>query len=358
MMNVPVSTTKTFDIYADVQSGSATYTVTPTVTVSYTGLSSRQSATSAATAGVVTTSNTATIAAAGTTFVPASSPVAQFIIGGVNGLNIATFNVKNSGSIGGAVIKDMVFTVATNTVSSVTVNGKTATVVGTTATIYGADITVPADASGVNIPVSVNLVCVNAAEGCAGSSNSTTTLDLTSLTYNNGEVVSSVTVSPSAVTPDHKLVASRPTLTMAQSSTGGFGNGTVKIGEFTVSADAAGDIEVKQVPVSVTTTATITASSIELRDSSGSTVITGSNALSASGNFVLSTARKIAKGTSETYTVYASFTGVTGAAGTQSVTFGLGAKTSLLWNDVIGGAANITGGNLNTYPNTTQSKTN
>lgn len=355
-VNVPVSTTKTFDIYADIQSGSSGATTTPTVTVYYTGLASRQSASSAATAGVMTTANTATIAGSGITFVPASSPVAQFVLGGTTGLQIATFNIKNAGTIGGAVIKDMVFTVPTNTISSVTVNGKTASVVGTTATIYDAGVTVPADASGINVPVSVALVCANAADGCAGQSSSTVSLQLTSLTYNNGETVVSTTTSPVAVTPNHVLVASRPTLTMAQAATTGFGNGIVKIGEFTVSADAAGDIEVKQIPVTITTTAS--GSAFELRDSTGGTVITGSNTLSGSGNFTISTARKIAKGTSETYTVYGTFSAVSGAAGTQSVTFGLGAKASFLWNDVIGGTSNITGGNLNTYPNTTQSKTN
>jgi hypothetical protein len=73
---------------------------------------------------------------------------------------------------------------------------------------------------------------------------------------------------------------------------------------------------------------------------------------------VFTTPRKIAKGTSETYTVYGTFSAVSGAAGTQSVTFGLGAKGNFQWNDVVGGVTGITGTNLNTYPNTTQSKTN
>lgn len=358
-VNVPKSTTKSFDVYADINSGSAGSTTTPSVTAYYTGLASRQSNNSGAIAGVQTTANVATIVTTGITFVPGQSPVAQYIIGGVSGLQIATFNVKNSNNVGGAVIKDMVFTVPANTISSIVVNGKSASVVGTTATIFDAGITVPSDASGVDVPVSVTLVCVNASAGCAGVSASSVSLTLASLTYNDGEVVSGSIVSGSS-TPTHGLVASRPTLTMTQSAATGFGNGIVKIGEFTVSADAAGDVSVKQIPVTVSVAGSgvIASSSIELRDASGSTIITGSNALSASGNFVLSTSRKISKGSSETYTVYATFTGVSGAAGTQSVTFGLGAKASFLWDDVVGGVNGINGSLLNTYPNTTQSKTN
>lgn len=360
-VNVPVSTTKTFDVYADIQSGAATGTTTPTVTVSYTGLESRQSTNSSPIAGVKTTANVATIAANGITFVPGSSPVAQLIIGGVSSLQIANFNVRNASTTGGAIIKDITFEVPTNTVSSVTVNGKTASVVGNLATIYGVDLTVPADASGINIPVSVALVCVNASAGCAGVSSSTVTLKLKELTYNDGETVQGPITSGSS-TPVHALVASKPTVTMASVSTTGFGPGTVKIGEFTISADAAGDIALKQFPITVATSGatSITVSAIELRDSTGASVITDSSTITSSGanSFVLSTPRKITKGTSETYTVYGTFAGVSGAAGTQSVTFGLGSKALFLWDDVVGGASNITGSLLNTYPNTTQSKTN
>jgi hypothetical protein len=238
-------------VYADIQSGSSGYNVTPSITVYYTGLASRQTGNLTAGSNVTITSNTATIAASGITFVPASSPVAQFVLGGTTGLNIATFNVKNTAGIGGATLKDLTFTVPTNTVGSLTVNGKTATVVGTTATVYDSGIVVPSDASGVNIPVTASLVCVGSSNGCAGNSNTTVTVQLTSITYNNGETVVSTTTSPVAVTPNHVLVASRPTLTMAQSATTGFGNGIVKIGEFTVSADAAGDIELAQIPISI-----------------------------------------------------------------------------------------------------------
>ena len=357
-INVPVSTTKTLDVYADINGGSAGLTVQPTMKVYYTGLQSRQSNFTAVVSGVVTTANVGTIVPGGVTFVPASSPVAQFVIGG-SSLMIAKFNVKSNNGIDGAKLRDLVFTVATNTISSITVNGKTASVVGTTATISGADFPVPADASGLDLLATASLVCATSTGGCSGVSSTSVTLAFTSFTYHDGETVQP-SATTSAITPSHVLVASKPTITLAQSSGAGLINGKILIGTFTIAADAAGDIEVKQIPVTVSSSTGITlaTTTLELRDSAGSTIITGSNALGASGIFVLSTARRISKGTSETYTVYGTFSGVSGAAGTASVTFGLGGQTSFFWNDVAGGVNSITGQAMNTYPTNTQNKTN
>ncbi len=357
-INVPMSTTKTFDIYADIGAGAAGGTTTPTMKVYYTGSASRVSGSTAVTTGVVTTANVGTLIASGVTFVPASSPVAQFVLGN-SSLMIAKFNVKSANGVEGATLKDLVFTVPANTVSSLTVNGKTASVVGTTATLNDVGFAIPADASGLDLLTTATLVCANSTGGCAGVSSSTVTVALTSVSYHDGETAQAATTT-TATTPTHVLVASKPTITMAQTTTSGLGNGSVKIGEFTIAADAAGDIEVKQIPVTVSSSTgiAITASTLELRDSSGATVITGSNALSGSGNFTLSTARRISKGTSETYTVYATLTGVAGNAGTASVTFGLGNKNLFQWNDVAGGVSAITGQSMLAYPTNTQTKTN
>jgi hypothetical protein len=317
--------------------------------------------------GSTITANVATIIDAGVTFVPSSSMVAQFLVGGQSTVQIGTFNIKANTLIGGAVVKDVTVTVPDNTIGSVTMNGVTAQVSSTTATLYNVNVTVPADASGVNVPMTVSLVCVSAAGGgCAGVSNSSTTAAITTLTYFDGSATQSISVT-GATTPTHKLVASKPTVSMTSSSGTGFLSGNIKIGEFTVAADAAGDIKLEAIPVTVTISgaATITGGTIELRDSTGNTVIVGtggvngSAGLSASGTFSFNTAfRTIAKGTSETFTVWATFAGVAGGSNTMSETFGLGAKASFLWTDTIGGVANITGAQLNTYPSATQTKSN
>jgi hypothetical protein len=370
-VNIPVaiSTTKTFDVYADIGSGAATLTVIPAMTVTYRGATSNVTTTSSAVTGSTVTANVSTIVAGGVTFVPSSSAVAQFLVGGQMAFPIGTFNVKVNNNVGGAILKDVTVVVPPTTIGSVTINGVTGQIVGGTTTLYNVGVTIPADASGINIPVTVTLNCVNASGGCAGTSNSDVWVAINNVTYNDGSVVQTLPIVGNATTTTSKLVASKPTITMTSSTGSGLVNGNQQIGTFTVSADAAGDIKLQAIPItiSISGAATVVAGSVELKDASGNTVIVGSStagvngsaALSGSGTFSFNTsARTIAKGTSETYTVWANFTGVAGAANTMSETLGLGAKASFLWTDVIGNTAGITGAYLNTYPSTTQTKSN
>lgn len=354
------STTKTFDVYADIGSSATGYTAIPTMQITYRGSTSNVTTTSSVVTGSTLNAAVAVISAGGVTFIPSSSAVSQFLVGGQTAFPIGTFNFVTSNGVGGATLKDITVTVPANTIGSVTMNGVTASVVGTTATLYNVGVVVPADASGINVPMTVSLVCVNSSGGCAGVSNSSVIATITTVTYNNGSAV--VSVSPtSSVTATHKLVASKPTITMAGGSATGLSIGSQEIGRFTISADAAGDIKLEQIPVvtGVNGTVTIPGSTVELRDASGN-ALTAGPALVASGtqNFVFSSPRTITKGTSETFTVYATTGGSTGAAGTSNVTFTLGAKASFLWTDVMGGVASITGTQLNTYPTTTATKGN
>ena len=366
---VAMSTTKTFDVYADIGSGATGLDVIPKMTITYRGATSNVTTTSAEKTGSTLLAAVATIAGGDVTFVPSSSAVAQFLIGGQSSFAIGTFNIKANNAVGGAIVKDVTVTVPANTVGSVTMNGVTAQVVDTTAVLYNVGVVVPADAAGINVPMTVSLVCVGASNGCAGVSNTTATAQITTLTYNNGSSI--VSISPTAITATSKLVASKPTIAMTTTSGSGLLNGNIKVGEFTVSADAAGDIKIQGIPVSINSTAgaLMTAGTVELRDSTGNTVIVGTGGVNGAvalgagtnstvGTFAFSSPRTITKGTSETFTVYSSFTGVAGAANSMSVTFGLGDKNSLTWTDVIGGVAGITGAQLNTYPAGTQTKNN
>jgi hypothetical protein len=370
-VTVPVgmSTTKTYDVYADIGSGAVNENVVPSMQITYRGTTSNVTTTSDVVPGSIIKAAVATIDVGDVTFVPSSSAVAQFLIGGQSVFPIGTFNFKNTGGVGGAIVKDVTVTVPSNTIGSVTLNGVTAQVVGQTAVLYNVGVVVPADASGINVPMTVSLVCVNNAGGCAGLSNSDVKAVVTTVTYNNGSSV--VPVSPTALTATtatSKLVASKPTIAMTTSSGSGLLNGNIQIGTFTVTADAAGDIKLEALPITIasSTGIAITAGTVQLRDVTGNTVIVGTAGVNGTGNldgsgtFTFDSPRTIAKGTSETYTVYATFSGVTGAANTMSETFGLGAKSSFLWDDVIGGAAGlgITGAQLNTYPSGTQTKNN
>lgn len=357
-VSVPMSTTKTFDVYADFGSASAGQTVTPSVGLTIRGNTSNLTTTVAATTGVQTTSNVAVIGVGDITFKASSFPAATFLIGGGSNVAVGSFNVKSSG-ISGGVIKDVTFTVPSNTVSSITANGKTAAVVGTTATIYDLGLAVPSDASGVDVPVTVNLVCVNTTASCAGVANSNVTVTWGATTYNNGSTVVGPFTPTLAVTLTNKLVSTKPVVTMSAMSSTGLVNGINKIGTFTVAADASGDVKLEQIPVNTTRAGCTSMATVELRDADGNNIISGTSAVAEGAqNIAISPARTITKGTSETYSVYATLGGCSGNAGTQSASFTLGAKASFLWTDVLGNITGITGANFTSYPNVSQTKTN
>lgn len=358
---VAMSTTKTYDVYADIGSGATGMTVIPKMTITYRGSTSNVTTTSSEITGSTLNAAVSTIAVGDVTFVPSSSAVAQFLIGGQSSYAIGTFNFKNTGGVGGAIVKDVTVTVPNNTVGSVTMNGVRSEVVGTTATLTNVGVVVPADAAGINVPMTISLVCVGASNGCSGVSSSTVTASITNVTYNNGSSVVAV-VPTSAITPSSVLVASKPTIAMAGGDVKGLSVGGQEIARFTVSADNAGDIKLQNIPIEtgVNGTITIPGSTVELRDAAGN-VLSDAPAMVASGtqNFVFPGAgRTISKGTSEVFTVYATTGGTTGAVGTSNVTFKFGAKGSFTWTDVIGGVSSITGTNLNTYPTTTATKSN
>lgn len=296
---------------------------------------------------------------AGVTFVPSLSPAPMFFLGGATGVTIGTFNIKSSKSVTNALIKDVVVTVPNSpvgsTISSVTINGITAQVVGMTAVLYGVNVSVPADSLGVNIPVTVSFVCVNASAGCSGVSNSNVTAQITTLVYNDGSALQKI--SPTASTPTHKLVASIPRVMMMATAGMGLMNGNIKVGEFIIEAHETGDIKLEAIPVRIESIGP-SISNVTLRDASG-TQITGTTTLNGSGTFVFSSPRTIVKGTSQTFSVYATFSGVTGASGTMREAFSLGPKDSFIWTDVVGARAGINGMHLLTYPTDfTQTKLN
>ncbi len=293
------------------------------------------------------------IIASDVTFLPNSSPIAQYLVGRSTA-QLAKFNVKASGGAQ-AMLTDITFTVPENTISSISVNGRVASVVGTTATIYNSGIVVPAGPSGVDIPVFVTLLCADTTGGCSGVSSSIVNLTLSKLSYFDGQTTQPALVT-SAKTPNHVLVVSKPTVSAPQSTSRTVSDGVSKIGEFTVVAGSEGNIELKQVPVVVSTTGgvAIVPGSTELRDRDGNAVLSGTNKLNGSGNFTFSIPRLISRGIMETYSVYTSLSGTAGPAGTQSVTFQLGDKGSFIWNDTAGGAYNLTGTLLPNYPSTSQ----
>ena len=94
-------------------------------------------------------------------------------------------------------------------------NGKEGLVSGTTATIYNVGAVVPADNSGINLPVTVALVCAGTANGCPANSPVTTNIQIPTLLLTfDGATTQTVTGIGTATSSNFYIVASKPTLTV------------------------------------------------------------------------------------------------------------------------------------------------
>ena len=355
-LTVSPSTTKVFDIYGDFGSGSAGQTVTPSLSITYRGNTSNLSQTTSVVAGSTTTSGAAVIVAGGVTFNTGLSPVAQVVTAGQTAFNIGTFNFKVNNSIGGAIIKDVTFTVPANTITTITMNGKTASVVGTTATIYNVGATVPADASGVNLPVTVGLVCVGTANGCSANSLVTVNAQVVNVTYNDGNTTQAVVTTP--VTNSHFISGSKPVYTVNSTQQTGFVLGAEnKIGEVTISADAAGQIKVNNIAFNLATSGITAPVFSAARIADGNTTISGSSVSSgctAVGACVMTFGASpngytIAAGTSKTFSLYATVAGTPIASTVVSVSSSVTPATTT-WDDAIGGGTSLPSSNIYNFP--------
>jgi len=196
-IQVPTNTTKIIEVYADINSANGT-SVGTNMNMNVRGIVSNITKTIETANGPLTNFDSVRISAPDVTFVGGSSPVGQAIIGGSN-FSIMTVNVKTSNGMGGGVLKDLVFTSSpSNAFTNVTVNGRTASFSAGQAVIANVGITVPTGISGVNMPVTVNVRCVNTFDSCTLNSGTEATLELSGLSYNNGETnvgITSPTIS-------------------------------------------------------------------------------------------------------------------------------------------------------------------
>jgi hypothetical protein len=92
-LSIPMNTTKTFDVYADLGSASAGLTVTPSMTLTFRGNTSNLSTTGSTVAGVLTTANVAVLTGTSTTFKSSSFPALSFLIAGASNVSVGSFNV-------------------------------------------------------------------------------------------------------------------------------------------------------------------------------------------------------------------------------------------------------------------------
>ena len=351
-VSVPVSSTKTFDVYADFGSSAAGYTAIPSMTLTYRGSSSNLSNTTLVAAGITTTANVAVLVAGGVTLNTGDSPVGQLVVGTTtSNYKIASFNFKVNNSVGGAIVKDVTFAVPANTVSFITMNGKTASVVGTSAIIYNVGATVPADASGISLPVTVTFVCVGTANGCSANSPASSTAQITGLTYFDGATTQTLS-SITAISNVAVIVGSKPTLSIDSVQKTGLVIGSEnKIGEVTISADAAGQIKINQITFALSTSGITTPVFTTMRLADGNATIAGSSCTTA-GVCTLGVTPNgyaISAGSTKTFSLYGTITGTPTASTVVTVSSSVTAA-GLWWDDSMGGAINLNGQSVYNFP--------
>jgi hypothetical protein len=337
---VPANSTRTFEVFADV-SGAASGSVTAAMQVTYRGAVSNTTTTSSA-AGVAVSSAASTLAAA--TLV-SSSPVAQYVVGGTT-FGVASFSLKTAVAGTVANVRELRFTTTgTDAIESITVGGVTAPVIsGGTTTVSGLNIAI--SSTGTTVPVTVKF---------SGFQNSTTggslqasvasvavSLGHIEATSGSGSVITETTpISSNSMT----LVASKPTVTGPSTANGPtLTAGTVKIGEFTIAADANGKIAVAttSVVVSTSTAGTLTVSNVKLSEDNGSTAMTNSNTVAAINSGVafdlgFTTPYEIAAGQSKTFSIYGTVAGGSwGSSGNTSLSTALsGTLANFKWIDAV-----------------------
>ena len=352
-ISVPMNTTKTFDVYADL--GNATGTVYVDAALTTRGAVSRLSSVASASGSAAVTSPIVATLAAST--LVSSSQVAQYVVGGST-FGIASFKLKTS--VGDATVKKLAFSVTgTDAISQITVNGVPTAVVNGAATTTG--LSIPVTTTGTDVPVTVTF---------SGFKNSTSGGSLTasvspvSITLNYVEAQAgsgSVITNTSTVASNNMtLVASKPTVTVTPMANGSLVPGTVKLAEFTVSADANGAIAVATTSfiTSTSTSGTLTVSNVKLSDDNGATALATSNTVSSvlSGTAYqigFTTPYQISAGQSKTFSLWGTVAGGSwGSSGNTSVSTQLDTTTSnFKWIDVVSSSTQVmTGSGIQNWP--------
>jgi hypothetical protein len=371
-VTIPANQTATVNVFADVSN--ATGTIVTNLYANAQGQTSNQTLSGTGFAsGSAQTGQTVTIGN-GTIAQPTrqtSSPVASFVIGGATAQPSATFNFVASS--GGATIQELDFdtTDASGSplvaITGVTVGSVTAPMVGASSTVTGLNISVPVTYGGVDVPVTVSYANV----GSGGiASNVQFRLNLIRVKYLSGSTTSYLPAGGTSYLAQASsnyfdLVGSYPTVSLV-TATNRLSASTINLGQITVSANAAGNVILEHLPLSLSAyNASITAATVYAVDAStGVTAASSTAVVTVNGtsgaqtptlDFTLSNGygvdNNIAAGTSKTYNIQVAVTTVGSSTnGNPSVSMALGQASSFTFKDVNGNGDGILGlANSNTY---------
>ena len=338
--------TKTIEVWADTLEATTGLTIIPTVTVTYRGKTSNTTNMTAATVGQISTIAVVTVATP--TVVGASTLGSRYVIGGNTLSGVVTYNVTATN--GSAVINDLTFTATTTgpaAIESLTIGNSTAPNASGMIMFTGLNLSVPSGTSGLNISVAAKYVSITAVGQGGAASGVYDTVALTGMKFTAGGSVTSTTtlsVPGNAMT----VVATLPTVkrTLAGAYLGTGATTGAKVGTFTVSADAKGDIIISNVPVNVSlpTGGTATVFTVKANGTNlvGTTGYVAPTTVTSGFNFG-TTGYRISAGSLVTFDVYADVSGVT-TAGNSDIS--LGSAASFSWSDVVNATAITTTGPL------------
>ena len=376
--------TRTIDVIADL--GAANMgTVTATLGTTAIGASSnvtvlQNGAPGTAVSGQVITLGSGTVALP--TVVTSTTSTAQYVaagtVSGVKDIARASYNIVASN--GSATISELKFDTASNTgaITAVRVGSSTAAMVSNIAYLTGLSIPVVNGGAGANIDAYVSFAPV----GTTGiASNTSDTLRLCYVKYTIGGTTSTVGSAacggpttagyPVSSGQAMTIVGSKPTITVA-TPTGVVVSPSASIEaiDVTVTADAAGPINVVSIPINTTiaglaaTTANFTTANFTVKDSGNNTIATatgGCGSTTACTNVTLTlngtAGYQISAGQSQTFKVFVN-TGAYTVPTTQLpntyLYTSIGGTGTLSWLDTAGSNATaITGTSLiYNYPNT------
>ena len=342
---IAANSSATVDVYGDL--GATTGVASTTLTVTGYGTGSNVQVAQGPVTGQVVTLGSGVLSTIKTQTGSGFSPDAQFVVGG-SSAPIVTYNFVSTN--GGSSINEMYFSTIGG-IDSITVGGVTVPVVSGHATTTGLNLSVPTGFAGTNLPVSVKYTVV----GLNGTSSvQSTSLTLTGVKYTSGNQTTSTTTSQSSNTM--VLVGSKPSITVSGTTVGG-GNKTLAF--ITVSADAAGQVNLQNLPLSITTSGSsgqVTGTTTVYVNGNLVTGVTGGIAAVGTGSTGTGTLTfsgdgyPIAPGSSVTFEIRATITGSFNNG--DMVQTGLGASNLFVWQDVNGNAT-TTGASVYNYPVTT-----
>ena len=355
---IPANSSQTIDVYGDLATvqdvASTTMTITGYGTNSNTTLAQKTVYGQTVTVGAGALATPTLKAGSG------YSPVAQFVVGNSTFVT-GVYNFKSSN--GASTITELTFAASGTAanITNVSVGGQSAPMVDSAATITGLNITVPVSNSGTNVPVTVSYPTV----GLGGvDSGYTAGLELTGMKYMSGNS----TVSTTTLAVDTNLmtlVGSKPILTFNDVTTS-VSTGQKEIARYTIGADAKGEVDLVDLPLSVTTTGNAELTSANLAVySNGSLLAYGTDytdslgavgtSSTATGTIIFAEPVSISAGNSTVLKIYANVVMTASNLSSDSITTTIGDASLFQWKDVLGGITED-GLNILNYP-TVQSST-